>query len=62
MLVCQTFVPWISQAFDKAGNDLSYGWRKSELSGLCSHAGRYPPQPSSKSGPGKKLANAVGPV
>ena len=62
MLVCQTFVPWTFQAYDKGVRDLSYGWRKSELSGLCSHAELCPPQPLSVSGLGTKLESELEPV
>ena len=57
--VCQTFVPLLCQTFDKGDNALSYGWRKSELNDLCSHARRCPPQPSSGFGLGTKLANCL---
>ena len=49
MLVYQTSVPWTFQASGKGGSDLSYGWRKSEMSDLSSHAELCP---SSGSGPG----------
>ena len=62
MLVCRISVPWTFQAFDKGGSDLSYGWRKSEMSDFCSHAELCPTQPSSGSGPGTEVTSELEPV